>query len=120
MTSMTVSGLAIIFSILLVSCEKNDKIFTLLKSNKKDDIIKGASEAGSGGNKIFVPELLNNSGDPRRSTSLFHYGVSIYQAKMKALEHIFQKSPPDEITMIVDSVNIKFYIDLAQRQHLLK
>ena len=101
------------FILFATSCTTNKKIEDLLKSSDKDDIISGAHKAGKKRNKVFVPLLLQNANDPRRSTNLKFKGISVYQAKMIALGKIFGQKPMKEVTMDPDSSVIKFYLNLA-------
>jgi hypothetical protein len=95
---------------IIISCNNDKEIFELLQSNDKDDMILGSYKAGETGNKRFIPLLLNNADDSRRSTNLRFIGISVYQSKMIALRKILKKDPPNEITRRVDSMVIKFYI----------
>jgi hypothetical protein len=106
--------------LLMTSCMSNDKTLEMLRSQKKDDVIRGAIRAGHTKNKIFVPYLLTNITDQRMSTNVYFYGVTVYQAKMEALEKIFGQSPPREITYLLDSAVVKFYTDLAEKEGLTK
>jgi hypothetical protein len=114
MNSVNSRVLVVIGLLMLAACLNNDKIFGRLRGKYKDDVIRGATEAGRTKDTIFVPELLKNADDPRVSTNIDFYGVSVYQAKMEALEEIFQKSPPNKITYRPDSRVIKFYSELAK------
>jgi hypothetical protein len=96
------------------SCKSDATIFELLNSKDKEDIILGSFNAGNSGSIKFVPLLLKDSYDPRRSTNLQFKGVTVYQAKMTALRKIFKQDPPIEITHKPDSLVIKFYIELAK------
>ena len=99
---------------IFTACHNSDQIIKLLNSNNKDDIIRGAFEAGETKNRVFVPYILNNASDVRMSTNIRFYGVTVYQAKMQALEKIFEKSPPHKITYKLDSSVIKYYVDLSK------
>ena len=92
------------------SCSDNKEIFRLLKSTDKEDVIQGAFQAGESGDKHFIPLLLQNAADPRRSTDIFFKGITVYQSKMIALQKILKLSPPNEISYKIDSNVIKFYI----------
>jgi hypothetical protein len=100
--------------LIFFSCNNNKKIIELLNSNEKEDVILGAYKAGETGDKQFVPLLLKNIDDPRRSTNLKFKGITVYQAKMEALEDIFKKKAPAKITYKVDSTIINFYTRLYQ------
>jgi hypothetical protein len=102
---------------LLLSCNKDEKIIELLNSSNINEIIRGAEKAGASGKKKFVPMLLKNDGDLRTSTSVWHYGVSVYKAKMDALKEIFQINPPNEIVFYkVDYTIIEFYTELYKKE----
>ena len=101
-------------TLIIISCNNDHKIIRLLQSSEKEDIIYGAYLAGESNEKKFVPLLLDSAADPRRSTNLRFLGISIYQSKMGALSKILKKEPPVKLTRDVDSVIIKFYIDLAK------
>lgn len=111
-----------IFSIAVLcffSCNNGDQIVKLLASDNINDLINGANMAGASGNKEFVPLLLKNAADLRTSTSIWHYGVNVYKAKMDALKKIFQKEPPNEIIFNkVDSVIIHFYEQLYRKEQI--
>ena len=96
-----------------LSCSNKKEIVGLLKSNDKDDIISGAYSAGESESRDYIPLLLANAADYRRSTNLRYYGITVYQAKMIALGKIFKKYPPIEVAPTPDSVVISFYINLA-------
>jgi hypothetical protein len=120
MNSIISRGVVVVGLIMLASCVDNSKIFDLLKGQYKDDVIWGAIEAGRTKDTIFIQELLRNAYDFRRSTNINFYGVTVYQAKMQALEKIFGKSPPKEITYRPDSAVIRFYSELARRDQQSK
>lgn len=103
---------------ILFSCNGDNKIVKLLTSKVKDDIIEGARKAGNAGKKKFIPFLLKNADDERMSTNFDFKGVTVYQAKMKALRDIFKKRPPKAITYKLDSSIIKFYTELANLENL--
>lgn len=102
------------FLFLLVGCNNDKKIFELLASEDKEDIILGAYKAGESGDKKFVPALLKNADDKRSSTNIRFMGMTVYQAKMGALKKIFNSLPPNQINYKPDSTIIKFYIRLSQ------
>jgi hypothetical protein len=68
---------------------------------------------GESGSKDFVPLLLLDFADPRVSINMQFKGFSVYQEKAIAFKKIFQKLPPVKITAHPDSVDIKFYMQLA-------
>jgi hypothetical protein len=103
-----------------ISCYREKEIKKLLNSKNINEIIEGASEAGQSGNKKYVPLLLSNAADQRGTTMFRFKGYSIYEEKMLALEKIFNFRPPNKITSKVDSTVIKFYINLAQKDQLIK
>lgn len=108
--------LSFFFLIAIFSCNTKSQIMTLLKSGDKDDVISGAKKAGQRKNKEFIPLLLENAADWRRSTNFEFKGVTVYQAKMEALKNIFSASPSTPITPIPDSIVIKFYNELYQTE----
>jgi hypothetical protein len=99
--------------IAICSCQDDTKeIVHLLQSNSKDDLIDGAYRAGESGDIQFVPLLLKDANNVRRSTKLKFLGYNVYQAKMIALGKIFKVHPPADITDKPDSAVIRFYTDL--------
>lgn len=111
--------LAILLNTVIItyfSCNSDSRVQKLLKSTNTNDLILGAIKAGDKGDKKFVPLLLDSAADWSTSTNLRFYGVSVYQAKMRALEKIFKVSPPTEITSDPDSVVIKFYTELYKKE----
>ena len=91
--------------------DKDDKeICKLLNSKDKDEIIKGAFEAANTGNKKYIPLLLKNANDNRRSINIKFKGYSVYQAKMLAIKKISKKEPPRIIDKLSDSLIINYYI----------
>lgn len=46
--------------------------------------------------------------------------MSVYQIKMGAMEEITGISPPNKITYMPDSVNIKFYLNIAIKHGWIK
>lgn len=100
---------------IITSCNKDEEIKSLLNSKNVYEIIEGASEAGHSGDKKYIPLLLLNAGDQRATTKLKFKGYSIYQEKMYALKTILHVKPPDTITSIVDSINIKFFENYWQK-----
>lgn len=115
MKKVIVKLFSILSLISVASCNNDEKIIKLLNSKDKEDVISGAYKAGESGDKEFVPLLLKNSDDPRRSTNLQYKGITVYQAKMIALRKIFKQDPPEEITYETDSLIIKFYTELSQK-----
>ena len=101
---------------MFISCNSNKEITRLLNSEEKEDIILGSYKAGESGDKQFVPLLLKNAADPRRSTNLRFKGISIYQSKMGALKKIFKLEPTIKISREPDSLVIKFYTELSEKQ----
>ena len=100
--------------ILFISCNSHNKIIRLLNSKAKEDIILGAYEAGESGDRRFIPLLLKNANDVRRSTNLRFKGISVYQSKMGALKKIFKQDPPVKLTHKPDSTVINFYTELSK------
>src|SRR6187402_487072 len=76
-----------------LSCAKKRDLVKLLKSDNKDEIISGAYYTGESESPEYVPLLLTNAADPRRSTNLRFYGIAVYEAKMAALGKIYKKYP---------------------------
>jgi hypothetical protein len=72
----------LILLLLATSCNSDEKIEKLLRSSEKEDIIEGTYKAGETENRKFVPLLLENANDPRRSTNLKFKGITVYQSKM--------------------------------------
>lgn len=105
----------ILICVSIISCNSENKIIELLNSKAKDDIISGANKAGESGKIKFVPYILKNADDGRISTNFNFKGISVYQAKMKALEKILKTNPIDEITYKPDSAIIKFYISVYEK-----
>jgi hypothetical protein len=101
---------------LFLGCNRDERIINLLNSDNINEIIAGAKKAGASKNKKYVPLLLKNAADFRTSTSLSHYGVSVYRAKMEALKEIFGKDPPNEISYKLDSSIIHFYTELYKEE----
>ena len=99
-------------------CNNDGKIETLLSSKEKNDLILGALKAGKTKKKKFCNLLIQNADDPRRSTNLRHKGLTVYQAKMEALQKIFGKEPPIKISSMPDSVVIKFYTEMIMKSNL--
>ncbi len=102
--------------IMLFSCNSDNKSNNLLTSNDTDDIIEGAIKAGDKRDEKFIPLLLAKAGDARGSTNFNFKGVSVYQAKMQALQKIFKVNPPVGITDEPDSTIIKFYMELYKKE----
>jgi hypothetical protein len=109
-------GLLIAVIVIYFGCNSDSRIEKLLSSENLNDNINGAIKAGDKGNKKFIPLLLKNAADWSMSTHISFYGVSVYQAKMRALEKIFKISPPTEITYKPDSAIIKFYTELYNKE----
>lgn len=97
-----------------MGCSSREDIIKLLKSNDKNEIILGAYKAGESQNKEYVPLLLLNPFDARRSTNLRFYGITVYQEKMNALAKIFHENPPEKIGVNPDSAVVFFYKKLAK------
>jgi hypothetical protein len=93
-------------------CNNKKEIISLLKSNNKDGIITGAFYAGESRSREYVPLLLSNALDERRSTNAKYFGITVYQAKMIALGKIYSKYPANKITPIPDSGIVSFYTRL--------
>lgn len=101
----------------MFSCNSDKDITKLLSSDVKDDIILGAIKAGESEDKKFVPLLLKNAADWRRSTSFDFKGMTVYRAKMEALRKIYKMEPPVEIKTDPDSTVIKFYTALYEKEY---
>jgi len=91
-----------------MSCQNKKRIYSLLNSNDKNDVIIGAYLAGESGKKEFAPLLLKNAWDERTSTNIQFKGFTVYQEKMIALKKIYKKDPPNVITYMPDSSVIHF------------
>lgn len=107
-----IKNFLLIVLFIMISCNNDERIIHLLNSNMKDDIILGSKKAGQSGNRKFVPLLLKNANDLRTSTNFNFKGVSVYKAKMEALENIYKVSPPKKITNYCDSTIVNFYYQL--------
>ena len=104
-----------ILSILIItSCNQNDEIIKLLSSDETNDIVAGAYKAGETHEKKFVPFLLKDAYDPSMSTDLFYKGITVYQAKMTALEKILNVKAPKVITYQPDSAVLKYFMNLTK------
>lgn len=106
-----------IIVVALIACNEDKKITKLLNSDKSQDLIIGAFKAGETGDKKFVPLLLKNANDQRSTTHINYQGITVYQAKMQALEDIFKQKPPVKITRNPDSLVIKFYTGLSNLEN---
>lgn len=113
---MFIIALLVVGIVTYFYCNSDSRIINLLNSNTDDNIINGATKAGKKGDRKFIALLLKNAADERMSTHLFFKGVTVYQAKMEALQKIFKVSPPVEITYKADSAIIKFYTELYKRE----
>lgn len=102
----------IIAVLVFLSCNNEVEICKLLNSKDKDEIIRGAFEAGNTGNKKYIPLLLKNANDFRCSTNIHFKGISVYEAKMFAIKKISKKESPATIGRMPDSLVIKYYISL--------
>lgn len=113
----------IIFLIMLslLSCYKNEEkqIEQLLKSNDKDDIILGCHYLKSKEDTKYIPLIFNNLDDQRVSNNFKFKGISVHEAKMKALYRISGLTPPNKITFKVDTLNIRFYKDWVTQNNLI-
>ncbi|WGK94875.1 MULTISPECIES: hypothetical protein [Flavobacterium] len=105
----------ILIILVFLSCNKDKEICKLLNSNEKDEIIEGAFEAANSGDSKYIPLLLKNANDARRSTNLKFKGYSVYQAKMLAIKRISKKEPSRIISRKPDSLVIKYYILLFSK-----
>ena len=99
----------------MISCNSDKEIIELLNSKNKDEIILGANKAGTSGKLKFVPYILNNAEDWRMSTNFSFKGVTVYKAKMEALQKILKERSPTEITFKPDSTIIKFYTSIYEQ-----
>jgi hypothetical protein len=103
----------IIMAVLVfLSCNNEVEICKLLNSKDKDEIIRGAFEAGNTGNKKYIPLLLKNANDCRCSTNIHFKGISVYEAKMFAIKKISKKESPATIGRMPDSLVIRYYMSL--------
>src|SRR4051812_35379615 len=100
--------------LILISCNQDERIINLLKSNDTTDVIIGANEAGRTGNVKYVYLLLNDPYNAQTSTNVRYKGISIYQAKMWALQSILKANPPENITNEPNPTIIKFYTIIAK------
>jgi len=108
--------------IILSSCENNnnEEVQKFLNSNDKTQIIRGCSLIKDKKDTIFVKSLLSNINDSRISHDLEFYGISVYEAKIKALKRISGLTPPNVITYKIDSLNMNFYKKWAIRKGYIK
>jgi hypothetical protein len=100
-----------------MTCNSKSRVYSLLSSSEKDDVIEGAYLAGESKNVEFVPLLLKNAWDEGTSTNIRFKGFSVYQERMIALRKIFNKYPPKDITYRPDSSIITFYTVLAKSKN---
>src|SRR4051812_45962760 len=105
--------------LLLISCSEEQRISSLLNSPDADDVIDGANKAALTQDEKYVPLLLKNAEDYNISTTLFHKGTSVYEAKMEALQRILHKEPPIEIGKFPDTTVINFYTAIARSRNLV-
>ena len=113
----------IITLIILCNCShKNDraKIVALLNSTYIGDNIEAYYLIGENRDTSFLNELLKDPYNPRVTNILRFKGISIYQAKMGALEKITGVSPPKRITYEPDSSVVKFYMNVLRERGLIE
>jgi hypothetical protein len=106
-----IKTITILYSSLFIICmsrNTDEKTIVLLNSTDKEEVISGAYKACETGNGKFVPYLLKDAYDERRSTNIRFKGITVYQAKMVALKKIFKQEPPEKITYKLDSIAINF------------
>lgn len=107
----------------ILGCSKQKDNLTLkkmLKSNDKAQIIEATEHIAYNKDTSMIGDLLEQSFDPRITHVITHKGMSVYQVKMGAMEKITGISPPNKITYKPDSVNIKFYLNIAIKHGWLK
>jgi len=96
----------------LFSCEQkhnNENVIKFLNSNNQTEIIKGCSLLKGEKDTIFVKYLFKNIEDGRISHDADFYGITVCEARMKALKRISGLNPPDKITYKFDSLNTYFF-----------
>ena len=109
------------FSFLVVyfSCNREDRILKLLKSNNATDVIKGCNLIEGPKDSAFVDDLLAQPFQRGISHNLGYKGISIHTVKMRALKRISELEPPNEIDSEFDSTNESFYLKWAHSENLL-
>lgn len=112
MKKLILVALILVTVVLVFYWTSDNRIISLLGSDKTYDLISGAYKAGETGKVKFAPYLLKDCDDPRISNSLDFKGMSVYQSKMNALRKIFKTEPPVAITYRTDSTVINFYLEL--------
>ena len=104
--------------VLFGSC-REQRIHKLLQSGDQTDIIKGCNLISSPEDSLFIDDLLAQPYDGRISHDLRYKGISVYKAKMLALERVSNIKPPNKMDYHFDSTNIQFYIRWAKEKSLL-
>lgn len=92
--------------------EKRKKaLWAEIRGDNVDRIIEATLEIQEANDTSMFDAILYKADDPRITHNIFHKGKSVYQVKMLALKRMTGINPPNEITYIVDTAVIKFYIE---------
>ena len=88
----------------------------LLSSKDMNDNMRAYYLIGEQRDTSYIPVLIRNLDDNRISHHYRYKGMSVYQAKINALVKVSGELPPNRITYLPDSVNIRFYEEWIKRK----
>lgn len=107
-----------ILFILIFSCQ-NESLEPYLSSDNKDSLIRGLDKVRKR-DFHYIPLILNNADDPRRTYQLDYKGKTVYEVKMITMKKISGKEPPIPISEFPDSAVINYYRAWAVEKGYLK
>lgn len=118
MSTIKKAFLAISCLTVSLGCQNKNKAQSFLLSSNKDSLIIGAymlTKNDTSGVRL----IFENVADPRISHKTKHYGESVYQSKMNAMQRISNLDPPQKITSEPNTIIIDFYRNWAVKSGYL-
>jgi hypothetical protein len=115
--------ISVFIGMCILSCSKQKDKSTLKKMLKSGDInhiIEATNYISYNKETSMVGDMLEHTFDPRITHIITHKGMSVYQIKMAAMKEMTGKLPPNKTTYKPDSVNIRFYINVAIKHGWIK
>lgn len=115
--------ISVFIGLCIMGCSKQNDRSTLkkmLKSGEIDQIIEATNYISYHKDTSMVEDMLEHAFDPRITHIITHKGMSVYQIKMAAMKEMTGILPPNKTTYKPDSVNIRFYLNVAIKHGWIK
>jgi len=88
----------------------------MLLSDNKEDMINALLYAAKTKNTSMVKYILREPFDARISHNISHYGQSVYQVKMLAMQKLTGVESNNPVNYIPDTAVVEFYVDVAVKR----